>query len=180
MAADYVALIRQRERHDLLAMLELIGAGLPIEGWPGGSAFEHLVLRAFEIEGADVTWTYRVQLAGETVEQIDGAVFYQHLACLVESKDCQDAVNVEPIAKVRSQLLRRPPGTLGLVFARSGFTESAKLLTRMLNPVNILLWEFEELEAGLRTGRMCSSLVSKYRYAVERGLPDYDVRMDLR
>jgi len=44
-------------------------------GWDSGKAFEYLVLRAFQLDGAEVTWPYEVSLFGEEViEQIDGAV----------------------------------------------------------------------------------------------------------
>src|SRR5437868_7082966 len=93
--------------------------------WEPGLAFQYLVLRLFELDGAQVRWPYTVALFGETnVEQIDGAVHYQGLACLVESKDATEGVAIAPIAKLRNQLLRRPAGTLGLMFSRRGFTES--------------------------------------------------------
>ena len=94
----------------------------------------------------------------------------------MESKDYSDPNNIEPIAKLRNQLTRRPSGTLGLLFARSGFTEPDKMLTRMISPMNILLWELAELEAGLRTGARCEKLKAKYRYAVEMASLDYDTR----
>ena len=40
----------------------------------------------------------------DEVEQIDGIVYAEGLACLVESKDQIKAVNFEPIAKLRNQL----------------------------------------------------------------------------
>jgi hypothetical protein len=98
----------------------------------------------------------------------------------IKSKDYSAPINVEPMAKLRNQLSRRPAGTLGLVFSREGFTEPAKILARMMQPLNILLWEYEELEQSLTTGTMCRALVTKFQYAVESGLPDYDIRTGLR
>ena len=121
-----------------------------------------------------------MQSNGMVAEQIDGAVYHGGFACPVESKDYSDPNNIEPIAKLRNQLTRRPVGALGLLFARNGFTEPAKTLTRMINPLNILLWEFEELEKGLSTGTMCQALKTKFFYAVEMAIPDHDTRTGLR
>ena len=43
--------------------------------WDSGQAFEYMVLRAFELDGAEVKWPYRVRLFGEEVEQIDGVIY---------------------------------------------------------------------------------------------------------
>ena len=180
MAVDYVALIQQMDTAQLHALLQELETGQPVPGWASGKAFEHIILRGFEIERAEVTWPFNVQLIGETIEQIDGAVYVQSLSCLVEAKDYNEPINVEPIAKLRNQLMRRPPGTMGLVFARSGFTEPAKLSTRIMNPLQILLWGYEELEVSLRNQTLCRALLTKYRYAVEYGVPDYDTRIGLR
>src|SRR5436309_10604159 len=80
--------------------------------WEPGKAFEYLVLRAFQLDGAQVRWPYLVHLFGEDVEEIDGAVYCAGLSCLVESKDLAGNVAVGPIAKLRNQLLRRPAGTV--------------------------------------------------------------------
>jgi hypothetical protein len=66
VARDYVTAIRKSNRTQLLAMLKSVGASRPIRGWPSGKAFEHLVLRAFEIEGAIVQWPFSVEVFGET------------------------------------------------------------------------------------------------------------------
>jgi hypothetical protein len=158
---DFVSAIHKCNRAQLLSMLRSVGAPQPIRGWPAGKALEHLVLRAFEIEGAIVQWPFAVDVFGETVEQIDGAVHYHHLHVLCESKDFSEPVNIEPIAKLRNQLIRRPAGTMGMVFARSGFTEPAKTLTRMISPLNVLLWEFGELEQALDQGTLCRALTTK-------------------
>ena len=174
MARKYVADIQGKNTAQLLAMLQAIFNGTPIRGWPPGIAFEHIVIRAFEIEGATVQWSFVVRQGSKIIEQIDG------LACLVESKDYSAPINIEPIAKLKNQLSRRPVGTLGLVFARQGFTDPAKILARMMQPLNILLWEYEELELSLSTGTMCRALTTKFKFAVELGAPDYNIRIGLR
>lgn len=42
--------------------------------WESGKLLEYAILRAFELEGAEVTYPYSVELQGEEVEQIDGAI----------------------------------------------------------------------------------------------------------
>jgi hypothetical protein len=146
-------------------------------GWDSGKAFEYLVLRAFELDGADVKWPYRVKLFGEEVEQVDGVVYNSGLACLVESKDFADRdVDIVPIAKLRNQLLRRPASTLGLVFSRTDFTDPARHLSYFSLPQTILLWNGKEIKYALEKEVICELLTLKYRVCVEDGLPDYDVR----
>jgi Restriction endonuclease len=146
-------------------------------GWESGKAFEYLILRAFELDGAEVKWPYRVKLFGEEVEQIDGVIYSTGLSCLVESKDFADKpVDIAPIAKLRNQLLRRPASTIGLVFSRTGFTDPATHLSYFSLPQTILLWDGEELKYALEREVICELLTLKYRVCVEDGLPDYDIR----
>jgi hypothetical protein len=73
-----------------------------------------------------VRYPYEVSLFGEKVEEIDGAVHLPGLSCLVESKDWGKNVAIGPIVKMRSQLLRRPGGTIGLMFSMKTFTKPAR------------------------------------------------------
>lgn len=159
----------------LVRVIEDILAGKKIRGWPPGLAFEHAILRAFELEGAEVTWPFRVELDGLTVEQIDGAVHTEHLSCLIESKSWLVPANIAPVNRLRAQLTRRPPGTFGVVFAANGFTESAKTLIRHLAPTQVLTWEGAELKAAIAAGAMIKGLIKKHRHAVEHGLPDFSL-----
>lgn len=146
--------------------------------WEPGKAFEYLVLRTFQLDGAEVRWPYSVKLFGEVVEQIDGVVYCSGLSCLVESKDFAEQTNVDmaPIAKLRNQLLRRPAGIVGLVFSRTGFTNPARNLSCFSSPQAILLWNGEEIKYALDNKKICEPLVLKYRAYIEEGLPDYDFR----
>ena len=172
---EYRRRIGQHDEAGLLGVWESIKDG-DTPGWEQGKAFEYLVLRAFQLEGADIRWPYSVWMSGEQIEQIDGIVYSDGLACLIECKDQEDKVNVEPIAKLRNQLLRRPPATIGVVFSsRSEFTDPAVTLVQFTAPQTILLWRPKEVEHALRGHRMRSGLVAKYRSCVERGLPDYDI-----
>lgn len=152
-------------------------------GWPPGKAFEYMVVRAFHLEGAEVRWPYEVRSVGPyatgIVEQIDGVVYSDGLACLVQSKDwSRQPVDVEPIAKLRYQLSRRPAGTLGVVFSRTEFTEPAKMLAVFAAPQVVLLWNGRDLDRALTRGRMCYALLRKYRACVEEGQPDYMLRVE--
>ncbi len=147
-------------------------------GWNPGQAFQYLILRAFQLDGAEVTWPYRVELFGEEAEEIDGAVHIARVSALIESKDFGDGNNVTigPIAKLRNQLLRRPSGTVGVVFSRTGFTDPARILTHFALPQAIMLWSGPEIEYAIAQESMCELLELKFRICVEHGLPDYDVR----
>ena len=101
--------------------------------WDPGKAFEYLVLRIFQLDGAVVRWPYRVTLLGEHVEQIDGVVVAAGLHAMVESKDQNDPVAIEPVAKLRNQLMRRPVATIGMVISRSGYTDPALILASYLS-----------------------------------------------
>ena len=180
MPRNYVEDIQKKDISQLLRMLQDISNGVSAKNWPPGIAFEHIVLRAFEMEQATVSWPYSVRLGNKILEQIDGAVYWGGLACLVESKDYNSPINIEPIAKLKTQLSRRPASTLGIVFSRYGYTGPAKELTRQLHPLNVLLWEYEELEQCISSRTMCRALSTKYQYAVEFGIPDYDIRQGLR
>lgn len=174
---DYEAAIQTMQWDELRTLWRsILDRNTP--GWDSGKAFEYLILRTFQLDGASVTWPYSTKLFGDVVEQIDGAIYYKHLACLAESKDLKDGtlVNVEPIAKLRNQLLRRPTHVLGLLFSRTGFTAPARQLSHFSLPQAILLWNGEEIGYALEKESICDLLMLKYRVCVEHGLPDYDVR----
>ena len=152
--------------------------------WAPGKAFEYLVVRMFELDGADVKYPYKVtqrtmEDKQELIEQIDGIVYMESLSCVVESKDTDGTVNVEPIYKLRNQLLRRPSGVIGSLFSRSGFTDPAITLASFTMPQAILLWEGDEVEEILRKEYICSFMVTKLRRCIETGSPKYDIRTDL-
>lgn len=144
-------------------------------GWDGGKAFEYLVLKAFSLSGADVRWPYRVSLFGQVVEEIDGSVKVDGMYSLIESKDEDGNIAIAPIAKLRNQLLRRPAGTLGMIFSSHGFTEPAIQLAHFALPQSILLWTGDEIGYALTRGDICDLFQMKYRMCVDRGMLDYDV-----
>jgi hypothetical protein len=175
MSADYVERIRKLDWEGLRSLWQQIETR-STPSWTDGKALEHLVLRGFELGGATVQWPYEVRVAGEPMEQIDGAVHFGSLSCLVECKDTAEKVNVEPIAKLRNQLLRRHASSVGLLFSTGGFTESALTLAQYLAPQSVLLWKGAEIAFHLEREDFCSALLLKYRHSIETGVPDHDLR----
>jgi hypothetical protein len=146
------------------------------QDWAAGKAFEYLILRAFELEKAEVRYPYSVPMStisssnsNRDMEQIDGVVYTQGVACLVECKDYTAAINFEPIAKLRSQLMRRPSATIASIFSMAGFTDPALTLLNFIHPQTILAWEKDEITYCLEKENFCNSLVKKYRKAIELG-----------
>lgn len=181
---EYRERIEQYTWDDLLALWQAVNAG-NTPGWAGGKAFEYLILRAFQLEGAYVHWPYTVTVgdvtggeAQEVAEQIDGFVHTKDgLACLIECKDYRnEKANLESIAKLRNQILRRSSTIIGVVFSRSGFTAPALLLARFTAPQTILFWDGDEIEIALRNHWFCQGLTAKYRVCLAKGVPDYHLR----
>ncbi|MEH2040366.1 restriction endonuclease [Nostoc sp.] len=176
-AKEYQAKIANYNWDDLVQLWSEIESG-DTPGWGAGKALEYLVLRAFGLDGAEVTWPYSVQFDGTSLEQIDGVVYSDCLACIIECKDSNESLNIEAIAKLRNQLLRRPTTSIGSVFSRSGFTVGAITLARYISPQTILLWGGKEIKYSLYNKYIRRSLIKKYRYCVEYGLPDYDITIE--
>jgi hypothetical protein len=172
-AAEYQARMESFQWADLRSLwADITQRDTPT--WEPGKAFEYLVLRAFQLDGATVRWPYRVNLFDEVLEQIDGVIYCGGLACVVESKDLSNgSVDVAPVAKIRNQLQRRPGNILGVIFSRTGFTNPARKQSYFAFPQTILLWEGEELEYALEQESICQALIQKYRFCVEEGCTDY-------
>lgn len=57
------------DRSKLRKLWRSIEEGKTVEdGWDAGKAFEYLVVRAFQIEGADVRWPYDIEIGGSVEE----------------------------------------------------------------------------------------------------------------
>jgi hypothetical protein len=154
-----------------------------VSDWPPGKALEYLIVHAFALDGADVQYPYSVSIDEVTgdgsrreIEQIDGAVYTGGIACLIECKDTSEAINIEAIAKLRNQLLRRPGATIATVFSTGGFTEAATKLSRFTAPQTILLWGKDEIDFAFDRRYFCKGLIAKYRACVEKGISDYNIR----
>ncbi len=180
--------VRKLTKHsELRSLLADVSAGVThASGWNPGAALEYLILRAFELEGATVHWPFNVRSpfgGPEVIEQLDGLVLADGIYCLVEAKDRQGPMNFEPIAKMRSQLLRRPAGTVGLLFSKSGFTDAAHQLACFVFPQTILLWGLDEVELCLQRPRIKGrrlDLTLGLRLKLERAVRDGDPKYNLR
>jgi hypothetical protein len=173
--AEYQARITSYDWDDLSILWSEIKTKNTSNFWDEGKALEYLVLRAFQLDGAEVAWPYTVKVQDRIVEQIDGVVYVDSLACLIECKDTSKEVNIEAIAKLRNQLLRRPAAAIGSVFSRSGFTEATVTLTGFVAPQTILLWGGKEIEYSLTNKSICKFLIKKYRVFVQKCIPNYDI-----
>lgn len=171
---ECVAAARAWNRADLIRILSGLKRGVTQEEWAPGRDLEYLIVRAFEIEGIDVTYPFRVAVhdGNRTTEQIDGAITLAGALFLLESKAWTEHVSRGPLALLTSQLARRPPATMGVVFTLKGYTEAATALTNMTSPVRVLLWTPDELERAIREAAMRDALNFKYRYAQEHGMAD--------
>ena len=150
--------------------------------WEDGKAFEYLIIRAFEIEGAHVRWPYSVRFGAHVVEQIDGVVHFEHFSCIVEAKSRglpHDPINGDAIGKLHYILARRPSVTLGSVFTRTTFTQPAVMMAIMTAPQRVLLWNGMEIDYCLRYGGMLLTLREKFRFLVEEGVGLYNVLGDV-
>jgi hypothetical protein len=146
--------------------------GAEIGAQEAGWAFEWWVYEAFRLSGADGQPPFVVRLGPSLVEEIDGAVFASFGAFLVECKFQDAKVTIEPIVKLRSQLERRPPNTMGVIFSKSGFTNEAVILLSHLSPCNVLLFDGDDLElVQRRPDSMVQALHVKHRAAVMEAEP---------
>jgi hypothetical protein len=178
--AKYVQKIRDfKDLNALNGFWNKIKAGEPLRGWPAGFAFEYMILRAFEIDGAAVTYPYPVELFGKkNVEQIDGLVSIENknLHVLVESKEWDRSIPFGPIAKIRSQLMRRPSALVGSIFTASKFSIETSILAHFLAPQTIMLWTVEDIEYCFENEYFVGSLEAKYHYALREGKPHLDLK----
>jgi len=152
--------------------------------WDPGKALEYLVLKMFELDGANIKWPYSVPMpnSNEIMEQIDGVVYFDNFPFMIECKDYNDNVNkikkslnVEPIAKLRNQLLRRPTITVGCIISTGGFTDPARTLVNYISSQTILLWEGNEIKHCIAKKSIKQQLFEKYRYCIEYGLHDLNI-----
>ncbi len=168
-AKEYENLIRAYDDWDKLKTFWQGIQDKSTPDWEAGKALEYFILRCFEKEGAEVRYPYSVS----NVEQIDGVIYIENMACIIECKDkTTDKIkplNFEPIAKLRSQLMRRPSSVIGSIFSRRGFSAPALDLLKTIQPQTILLWEDEEIDYCLKNKAFCTTLITKYRFEVMYG-----------
>jgi hypothetical protein len=167
-ALEYKARARGLSWEGLRALWEQIQAGETQE-WDQGRAFEHLVVRGFELSGLRVEYAYDVPPEGRTIEQIDGIVFLGDTPFLIECKD-RDGVDIVAVAKMRNQLLRRPFVTMGCVLITGEFTEPALILAGLAVPHQITLWAGDDIHAAVDANDFKTALEKKYNDLCMYGL----------
>lgn len=174
-AKDLQQAAERWSHHDLLHVWQQIKMGSPIPGFQVGKAFEYLVIRAFQLEKADVRWPFQVTYPQKfgTMEQIDGVVYLSQRAFLIESKDLSEPAAIESVAKLRFRLESRPPSTMGLLFSVRDFSLPTEVFTQFASPLNVLLWGSSDLDIALSSQSMIEGLRQKLEYAIEYGLPLY-------
>lgn len=170
-AQSYIDLAQGMDWPELKELWTAIKAG-STAGWDDGKALEHLVIRAFELNKLDAEYPYDVPPGGNPVEQIDGIVYWENLAFLIECKD-KESNDVSVVAKMRHQLERRPSTTFGCIFVAGSFTPPALLLTDMTPPQRVLLWQAEDIENALEHENFATVLLKKYRHLCRFGMTDY-------
>jgi hypothetical protein len=165
--------IKRAEKMDWKALRKLWKAiqAEKTPDWDGGKALEHLVVRAFKLNGLEAEYPYDVPPGGKPLEQIDGLVRLDYATFLIECKD-QETVDIEVIAKLRNQLMRRPDTTLGCVFTAGDFTEPALTLADFAVPHRILLWTGVDIDGCLTAENFGAVLREKYRHLCKYGMTD--------
>ena len=151
--------------------------------WKSGKLFEYVILRAFEIEMSDrnsnfginqVTYPFSVSCpdfgdeSKGVLEQIDGAIFVDGLFSLIECKDYEkNKIDVEPLSKLRNQLIRRHGNLFGMFFSMTPFTTPASIQVQFMAPQIIILWEFEDIDYCMENSCFIDCMKWKYEMAVE-------------
>jgi hypothetical protein len=179
---EYEEAIAAYDAPQLVELWEEVQQSEEDDFWEDGKAFEYLIIRAFEIEGARVRWPYRVSLGNLVVEQIDGVVHFDHFSCVIEAKSRglpNEAINGDAVGKLHYILARRPTVTIGSVFTRTTFTQPAIMMALMTVPQRVLLWNNMEIDYCLRYGAMLFTLREKFRFLVEEGVGLYNVLGDV-
>jgi hypothetical protein len=115
-ALAYVEKAQKMDWSDLIELWGQIKRG-HTPGWEAGKALGHLIVRAFKLSDLDAEYSYDVPLTGKPIEQIDGIIYLDDLAFLIECKDVH-RVNARVIAK--------------MFFGAQGYTSLASLARNIL------------------------------------------------
>lgn len=152
--------------------------------WEQGMALQYLVVRSFELEGAEVTYPFSVNkpvnitTKKRIVEQLDGVVYIPKygLSIIIESKDKRKNSNIEPVAKLTLQLNKRPSSTIGAIFSSKSFTDSTIYQVTTLHHPTVLLWEKNDIDYCLKKKGFIIGMITKYKHAVEHGIRVLDLK----
>ena len=145
-------------------------------GWSFGKALEYMLIRAFDLNGAEVAYPYNNRVVNSK-EQFDGYIFVPELGVgfLLECKDWKTSVSFDELAKLHSRLSYRMPSTYGIYVSKNGFTSSAVEMLYMMHPHNILLWSFDEIDECFKNQKFLKALKYKYQYAMMTADPNIAV-----
>lgn len=141
-------------------------------GWANGKALEYLVTRSFALSGLEVEYPYDVPPGGKPLGQINGLGYLDCHTFLIECKD-KETIDIDAIAKLRNQLLRRPETTLGCVFVSGKFSAPALIVTDFSVPHRILLWSRVDIDDCIQKRDFAAALRKKYRHLCRYGLTDH-------
>lgn len=181
--------IKNSSHQDLIRLWEtVIDPRQTRDGLSPQETFRHLIVRAFELEGAEVRYPYQVSEDGErdALEHLDGVLYIEGHSCIVESR-CLSKGGVKArranvssghISRFRSKLLNRPGYAVGSVFSATGFSPSALMQAQLSLPQTILLWSEEEIKECLYRQTFTKAFKIKNRRFFEQLIPDYDHRVD--
>lgn len=136
-------------------------------GWSEGKALEYMLVRAFDLEGAEVVYPYN-NVVFNAQEQLDGFIFIKEIGVgfIIECKDWKNNVAFDELAKLHGRLTYRMASTYGLFLSRSGYSPSAIEMMYMLHPHRILLWSFDEIDECFKKHKFIKALKYKYQYAM--------------
>jgi hypothetical protein len=182
--SEYQLKIQQYNSHEELTQLWEEILADQAKDWAGGMALQYLIVRAFELEGAEVKYAFSVRKPtshpqnNKPMEEIDGVVYIDNgiLPVLIESKDKDSNVNNDPISKMGNQLSRRPKNVLGAVFSSKDFTPAVYDLADLAHTHKILLWNSDDIDYCLRTKTFVPGMIAKYHHAVETGQYDANLK----
>ena len=162
----FVNTIRSYDRRKLRKFWNQIKAG-NTPGWAAGKALEYMLVRAFDLEGAEVVYPYNNNVLNAQ-EQFDGYIYVKDLGAgfLIECKDWKEKVAFDELAKLHGRLTYRIPSTFGIFLSKSGFTPSAVELMFMMHPHNVLLWSYDEIDECFKNFKFMKALKFKYKYAM--------------
>jgi hypothetical protein len=178
---EYIDRMETMQWDDLHALWRAIQVG-DLPDWEPGKALEHLVVRAFRLSGLEAEYPYDVPPGGPPFEQIDGIAYWDSLAFLIECKDTRHE-DIESIAKLRSQLERRPGTVLGMMVMTGAFTLPARKLAMLMVPYRFMVWQSHDIGSALSARDFRPALRRKYLNLCRYGLLDWtpfwqDLRVD--
>lgn len=138
-----------------------------------GRVFENWMLEAFRLSEGEVDSPFRVQFSGQVEAQHDGLLYIGWQGFLVESKLLRDKVDFGPIALLHVRCEDRPPNTMGLIIAPSGFTMPAIEEATRMRPLRVLLLTRRDLEWAIIHKSFIDMITEKWRMAVKYARPNY-------